>query len=35
MTTTPPIEEIPGLAVTVQRDVEATMRDGTVLRSEV
>ena len=35
MTTTPPIEEIPGLAVTVQRDVEATMRDGTVLRSDV
>ena len=35
MTTKPPIEEIPGLAVTVERDVEATMRDGTVLRSDV
>ena len=35
MTTTPPTEEIPGLGVTVERDVEATMRDGTVLRSDV
>ena len=35
MTTTPPIEEIPGLGVIVERDVEATMRDGTVLRSDV
>ena len=32
---TPLIEELPGLDVTVERDVAATMRDGTVLRSDV
>ncbi|MDE0290097.1 MAG: CocE/NonD family hydrolase, partial [bacterium] len=35
MTPTRPIEPMPGLDVTVERDVEATMRDGTVLRSDV
>lgn len=35
MTTTPLIEQMPGLGVTVERDVEATMRDGTVLRADV
>ena len=35
MTPTNPIERIPGLDVTVERDVVATMRDGTVLRSDV
>ena len=29
------IEEMPGLDVTVERDVEATMRDGNILRSDV
>ena len=35
MTATRQIEQLPGLDVTVERDVEATMRDGTVLRSDV
>ena len=37
MTTEPTLhlEEMPGLDVTVERDVEAVMRDGTVLRSDV
>ncbi len=35
MTTTPLIEQMPGLGVTVERDVGATMRDGTVLRADV
>lgn len=30
-----PIERVTGLLVTVERDVEAKMRDGTVLRSDV
>ena len=29
------IENLPGMAVTVERDVPATMRDGTVLRADV
>ncbi|MYH94324.1 MAG: CocE/NonD family hydrolase, partial [Acidimicrobiaceae bacterium] len=29
------IENLPGLPVTVERDVPATMRDGTVLRADV
>ncbi len=29
------IENLPGMAVTVERDVDATMRDGTVLRADV
>ena len=30
-----PIERVTGLLVTVERDVEAKMRNGTVLRSDV
>ena len=31
----PLLEEMPGLDVTVERNVEAVMRDGTVLRADV